>query len=168
MTTDVAVRQPHELEQQFDCALKQYGAAIRRIARIYGRAAGDEDDLQQEILVAVWRGLPKFRGDSSLGTWVYRVALNTALQHRRKQRRRPLLEPASDTLASSDRADDSRQERVLLEFIDTLGPLDRAILLLYMDGRTHAEIGEVTGLSVTAVGVRIHRVKQAFKHHVRE
>ena len=140
--------------------------AMRRIAGVYAGPDGEEDDLYQEILTQVWRSLPSFRGNSASGTWLYRVALNTALTWRRKtkrqdSRRAPSEAPGNEVHVMGHESPRS-QAAILKEFLSTLGGPDRSVLLLYMEGLPYQEIADVTGLGVSAVGVRLHRMKQAF------
>lgn len=152
-------------ETGFTALITQYAGALRRIARAYGAGSGEEEDLHQEILCQLWRSLPSRRGDSAPGTWLYRVALNTALSHRRRQSRRGRVELPDAAGAGHQPAsagDPADVTAILHEFLGTLGPVDRPALILYMDGLDYAEIGEVLGLTPGAVGVRLHRIKQAY------
>ncbi|MEW5916555.1 MAG: RNA polymerase sigma factor [Gemmatimonadota bacterium] len=152
-----------DAEQRFGAILQQYGASMRRIARVYASPESETDDLYQEMQFQVWRSLPSFRAESSLGTWVYRVALNTALKHRRSERRRVI---DTKDLADSDAQthnEPRRQETILAEFVASLGAIDRSVLLLYMEGLTQQQIGEVVGMNSNAIAVRIHRVKRTFE-----
>ena len=146
--------------------LQSHDAAMRRIAGVYAGTNGEEDDLYQEILTQVWRSLPTFRGNSSAGTWLYRVALNTALTWRRKAAKhaawRAASEPLTDEVLSASQDSQRSQAAILTDFLATLGGPDRSVLLLYMEGLSYQEIADVTGLSVSAVGVRLHRMKQIF------
>jgi len=153
-------------EETLLALLETHGDALRRIARFHAGSGGEEDDLHQEILLQVWRSLPSFRGESAPGTWLYRVALNTALTWRRRTRRgdakAALLDPARDDRASAA-ADYHRADAdILADFLGSLRGPDRSVLLLYMEGLSHREIADVTGLGESAVGVRIHRMKRAF------
>jgi RNA polymerase sigma-70 factor (ECF subfamily) len=114
---------------------------LRRIAR--GYAGGDWPDLHQEILLQVWRGLDSFAGRASASTWLYRVALNTALTWRRR------AIPAARVISAR-------------ETVPEPVGIDRAILLLYLEDASYAEIAEVTGLTQGNVGVRLNRLKRAF------
>ena len=143
--------------------LSTHGGALRRIARVYAGASGEEDDLYQEILMQLWRSLPAYRGDAAPGTWLYRVALNTALTWRRRSERQSArdavaLGPARTAVPAAPHSEGA----ILEDFLTSLAPPDRTILLLYMEGLSYQEIGDVTGLTTGAVGVRIHRLKKRF------
>jgi RNA polymerase sigma-70 factor (ECF subfamily) len=125
------------------------------IVRSYARGA-DESDLFQEILLQIWKGLPGFEGRSSRNTWVYRVALNTAMTYRRNESRRQ-----SPTQAAPPTHSRSELE-VLRLFLAGLNGADRAIFVMYLDDLSYQEMAAVTGLSVSHVGVKIHRMKQSF------
>ena len=155
MTDDRALRE----------IMADYGPALRRIARSYADDEADQDDLHQEILFQLWRSLPTYRGQAALGTWVYRVALNTALTHRRRSARRARLELPADPdreVAAPLETDAEVEARLLREFLHGLSPIDRLVLVLYMEGLGHQQIGDVVGTSSGAVGVRLSRIKQAF------
>lgn len=153
-------------EQAFKALVEEYGAAVWRIAGVYASADGEAEDLHQEILLQLWRSFPSFRGKSKPGTWLYRVALNTALTWRRKATKRTRGEapetPPTEARAAPGHSPTRTQKQILSEFLDLLGGPDRWVLLLYMEGLKYQEIAEVTGLSESAVGVRIHRMKEAF------
>ena len=129
-----------------------------RIARQYG--GGDWQDLLQEIRLVLWRSRDRFSGRSSLDTWVYRVALNTALSHARK--RRP--EVTGTEVPEASRVETSPRDpmRVLESFLRSLDPVNRAVLLMDLEGLSRHEIGDVLGLSPGAVAVRRTRLKKRF------
>jgi RNA polymerase sigma-70 factor (ECF subfamily) len=150
-----------EREERFLDLVRVNDGRLARIARAY--AGADWADLRQEILLQVWKGLDRFEGRSSRHTWFYRVALNTALTWKRTARSSPPLvagtaavpEPAGDL-------DPRDPVLVLQEFLHALEPVDRAILLLYLEDASYADIADITGLSESHVGVRLHRIKRAF------
>ena len=136
------------------------------IARSYAPGAGARD-LLQEMLLQIWNGLPGFEGRSSKNLWVYRVALNTAMTYRRNEslRRNPVVvdEAGVDLAAEAAApAKNGSELEILRRFLAGLNRADRAIFLMYLDDLSHQEMAEVTGLSVSHVGLKIHRVKQAF------
>ena len=134
-----------------------------RLAAVAGAYAyGDADDLLQEILLQIWRSLSTFKGDSSIDTWSYRVALNTALTWQRSQSRRKKNIPSEvSNLNELPTASDGHDSANLLDqFLQTLSKSDRALVLLYLDDPSGKEMAEVTGLTEGAIRVRVHRVKQ--------
>jgi RNA polymerase sigma-70 factor, ECF subfamily len=134
---------------------------LRAISRTWAPRAWE--DLYQEIALQLWRSLDRFEGRASLDTWVYRVALNTAVDFVRRDRRRDAREVAGDApeIPAPSRSPDP--VAVLQEFAASLGDIDRAVLVMYVDGVAQRDIGDVVGLSEGAVGVRIHRLKAAFR-----
>ena len=146
--------------------LEEHGDAIRRLAWAYAGAAGEREDLFQEIVAEAWRSLPAFRGDSRPGTWLYRVALNTAITWRRRTSKHRIghvpLDPSRNGLEPRSQGSPRSERAILEDFLGTLSGPDHSVLVLYMEGLPYQEIADVTGLSVSAVGVRIHRMKQAF------
>ncbi|NKI35570.1 sigma-70 family RNA polymerase sigma factor [Wenzhouxiangella sp. XN79A] len=141
----------------FDQVIDEHRDRLTRIARQYA-GPNDWQDLLQEIAVAIWRGLHGFEGRSTLSTWIYRVAVNTALQHVRKRR------PASEALVHEPVGALGAQDPLALldEFLAALDPVNRAVLLLDLEGLHRDDIGEVLGLSPGAVAVRMTRLKQRF------
>lgn len=146
--------------------LEAHGDVLWRIARAYAGSVGEVDDLHQEILAQVWRSLPSFRGDSKAATWLYRVAVNTALTWQRRVQRHGKgqvpLGPALERDGAGGQGSARSEAAILRDFLQTLRGPDHTVILLYMEGLTYQEIADVTGLGVSLVGVRIHRMKVAF------
>jgi len=144
-----------------------YGAALERLARAYEADADLRRDLLQEIHVALWRSFGGFDGRCSVRTWVYRVAHNVGASHvLRQQRIRAQalvgleeLENLPDANSAVDAADRSHALDRLLELIQRLRPLDRHVILSYLEGLDAASIAEITGLSAGNVATKIHRIK---------
>lgn len=153
-------------EDRLLALLEAHDDALWRIARAYAGSDGEEDDLHQEILTQAWRSLPSFRGNSAVGTWLYRVALNTALTWRRRTRKHTAGRITLDATRGGERSVSRESPRseaaILADFLSSLGGPDHSVLLLYMEGLSYQDIADVTGLSVSAVGVRLHRMKRAF------
>jgi len=144
----------------------ELGAALDRLARSYEADADKRRDLLQEIHFAIWRSLSTFGGDCSLRTWVYRVAHNVAASHVLKQRRaRPLVgldEDLPEVVDVDGPLDRQRALGRLYELIQKLEPLDREVILLYLEDVDAASIGEITGISAANVATKIHRIKKIF------
>jgi RNA polymerase sigma-70 factor (ECF subfamily) len=117
----------------------------------------------------VWNSLPSFRGEAKISTWVYRIAVNTALVYRRKWRRGEELHDVADTRPCAQQ-DLERRERLALlrKAIATLAEQDRLIVTLLLEGLSYKEMAEITGLTVNHVGVKISRIKQALEQNMLE
>jgi RNA polymerase sigma-70 factor (ECF subfamily) len=145
------------LNGEFEQTLEENRSSLARIARQYARG-DDWQDLMQEMSVALWRGLPGFDGRAKRSTWVYRVAINTALQFVR--RKRLATTALSDEPVGAVNAGDPLT--VLASFLRELDPVNRALLLLDLEGLHRDQIADVLGLSPGAVAVRMTRLKQRF------
>jgi RNA polymerase sigma-70 factor (ECF subfamily) len=156
-------------ESLFRRWLDRHGPVVTKVARAYTVSAEEAGDLAQEILLQVWRSLPRFEGRADAATWAYRVALNTAIgwrrkEHRRRSRQRPIVEyemPPAD-------GPDAAQQAVRREVIDRLyaairrlPPADAALILLYLDDLSYRQIAEVLGISKNHVGVKLNRARKA-------
>lgn len=143
-----------------------YASALERLARAYEADAEKRRDLLQEIHFQVWRSLGYFNRQCSLRTWIYRVAHHTATSHVMKERRiyRALVRLEDlESLPSGDLHDAALEKESALErlslLIRKLKPLDRQIMISYLEGMDAASIGEITGLSAGNVAMKIHRIK---------
>lgn len=151
-------------ERLFDEIVAENQRRIWSIARSYARA-DEQKDLCQEILLQMWKGLDGFEGRSAHSTWVYRVALNTAITYRRKNGRRIVTSgrQVSESCADFPAPSNPGNEILILEeFLRSLGEIDRAVFLLYLEDLSYRDISEVTGLTEGYVGVRINRLKKTF------
>ena len=144
----------------FTAMLEANAQALVRLARRY---AGPEDwrDLLQEMHLQLWRSFGSFDGRAQLSTWLYRVALNTALSHVRKPRREHVPLEAAPERGCSGHAVDPMD--VLEEFLAGLEPVARAILVMDLEGLPREQIAEVVGISPNAVAVRMTRLRKAFE-----
>lgn len=151
-------------EELFAEIHRVHGGLIGRTTQAFAVDPADRADLIQEILISLWRALPQFHEGAKLSTYVYRVALNCALNWKRSRRRyAQKLEayewvwPAGETTASPR---DQERLRWLYARIQELPPVDRSIMLLSFERLGYGEIADITGLSESNVGVRLHRIKQ--------
>jgi RNA polymerase sigma-70 factor (ECF subfamily) len=153
----------------------EHGATIRRLARGYEADADRRRDLVQEIHLELWRSLASFDGRCGLRTWVYRVAHNVAASHIVRERRVASrlvdlegleMEPVS--AEGSSRAEDLLSAQTLLGLIHRLRPMDRQIMLLYLEGESAAGIAQVTGLSPPNIATKIHRLKALLRRQYAE
>jgi RNA polymerase sigma-70 factor (ECF subfamily) len=168
-------------EMRYQEFVKDYGDALGRLARGYESDPEACRDLLQDIHIALWRSLQVFDGRCSARTWVYRVAHNVATSHlvkRKRQRAKALLSleelgdlqdwSAAAEADPSEVLDFDRARNKLLTLVRTLQPLDRQIILLYLEGANAASIGEVTGMSAGNVATKIHRIRQMLIRRCRE
>lgn len=149
----------------FESWLAQHGAILHHVANGFAEGA-DRQDLMQELLLALWRATPAFRGRAQSSTFVYRVAHNTALTWRRAQRnyasrvdRFGAMQIPSPPTANAEARNREALEHIYAA-IRQLPPIARSLILLYLDDVAHAEIAALHGLSETNVGVRLNRLKQ--------
>jgi RNA polymerase sigma-70 factor (ECF subfamily) len=158
----------------YDQAVETFGAAIERLAQSYELDDHKRQDLLQNIHLNLWRSFERFNGQCSLRTWVYRVAHNVAATHvidERRRRSQPLVGlEALDTREVGVEPDADRRVLVsrLMELVQRLRPLDRELVVLYLEGLSAAEIGEVVGISAGNVSTRINRIKTLLSHHANE
>lgn len=133
-------------EQEFGRLIHEHQGIIHKVCRVYGRTKAEREDLFQEILIRVWKGLPAFRKEAKLSTWLYRVALNTAISEQRKWKRRIRFDPLpKHPLPSPDTSDsevEAAQVDALYRGIGQLKPVEKAVILLYLEEKSHQEIAE--------------------------
>ena len=164
-------------EQSFLALVRQNDVRLRRICRVYGRESDAQEDLYQEILLQLWRSLPSFAGASSADTWLYRVALNTALAHARRRSRhletslddkwdREDTAPAIDD--AGERIDAAERLEQLYAAIDRLNDVDKMLVTMYLDDRSYREMADVIGISENHVGVKLNRIKKALARWLAE
>ena len=151
--------------------LETHGSALRRLAGCYTDHGADREDLFQEIALALWLGLPRFRGESSERTWLYRVAHNVAITFVARARRKAAVEEpdpeAAAVVPAAENAEEAaiRRERAerLRWAIRMLPVVDRQIIQMHLEGLSHAEIETVTGLSQGNIAVRLSRIRQRLR-----
>jgi RNA polymerase sigma-70 factor (ECF subfamily) len=165
-----------EQDERYREATAEYGPALERLARAYEADPNCRRDLLQEIHLALWRSLSGWDGRCSLRTWVYRVAHNVAITHAMRERRRnahrlvSLEELDTQAYRGSSEAEAGEREALarLLELVQQLKPLDRQVILSYLEGLDAASIGEITGLAPGNVATKIHRIKNLLSRKFHE
>ncbi len=157
--------------QQFETLLQSHQAIVFKVANTYCWHPDDRADLIQEIAAQLWRAWPRYDPSRTFTTWMYRVALNVAISFVRKAVRHrdrsvPLDETVHYTVAAPNT--DAMQERLqrLQVFIEHQAPLDRALLLLYLEDKSQREIAEVLGITQTNVSTKISRLKQKMRAEI--
>jgi RNA polymerase sigma-70 factor, ECF subfamily len=158
------------LDGDFLALLNNYRGAIERVARTYTPTAVEREDLVQEIVYQLWRAFPSYRKESAVLTWVYRIAINTAITGLRRRIREPVRVPldAAVGVASPPASPEGEARTELLyQAIRQLDDIDRALIMCYLDDLSYREIGDVLGLSETNVGARLSRTKARLQNLVR-
>ncbi len=175
-TTDrkefIAMSEPQATRAEFERLLEQHGGIVRKVAYGYAATESDRHDLMQEIALQLWRAFPRYSPDRPFSTWMYRIALNVSISFLRKHSRpgremvefdetkhEPVQEPSSSP---------EMEERIALlhRLIAKCQPLDRALLLLYLDDCSYGEIASVLGLTETNVATKLSRLKDRLRQEL--
>ena len=152
------------LEQDFAQIIRKNKGTIYTVCYMFSKNEDEVADLFQEILINLWNGFKNFRGESTPGTWIYRVSLNTCISLNRKKKRRGDSVPLEMDINLFDNSgEDIKQIQMLHQRISQLGPFDRAIILLWLENMSYDEIGAIVGISAKNVSVRLFRIKEQLK-----
>lgn len=153
------------IELQFTEMVKEYRKTIYTVCYFFSKDTEEVNDLYQEILINLWKGFPKFRGESSLKTWIWRVSLNTCNNQERKKKSSVQTIPLSiDIDLYNDDDEHSRQIQMLYDRINRLDVFDRAIILLWLENMSYQDIANVVGISLSNVTIRLFRIKEQLKN----
>ncbi len=154
-------------EEEFVALVRANERIIYKVCSFYVSPKVPMEDLYQEIVANLWRGYSGFRGESTPSTWIYRIALNTCVSYMRRERRSGASVTATEPLFEPSAEADRSEERIALlyKLIATLNAIDKAVILLWLEDKSYAEIAEITGLSLANVGVRLNRIKNRLKSH---
>jgi RNA polymerase sigma-70 factor (ECF subfamily) len=154
-----------ELEIEFAQIAREHKGTIYTVCYMFSNNEDDVADLYQEILVNLWKGFTKFRGESNIRTWIYRISLNTCISFERKKHRKVDTIPLTmDINLYEDSDDDTKQVQLLKNRINKLGAFDRAIVLLWLENLSYDEIGNIVGITAKNVSVRLVRIKEQLKN----
>ena len=156
-------------ESRFTQIIKDYEGVIFKITTIYTQDREDQKDLYQEIVFQLWKSFDKYRGDSKISTWMYRVALNTALTRLKKEKRK--VHQVSIDKVIIERTDNYDHEfeekiKILYRHIYGLNELEKGLMLLLLEGKKYEEIADIIGLSPSNVGTKISRIKNKLKTQI--
>lgn len=152
------------LEKEFETVVRRYRSTIYTVCYMFSNDEDEVADLFQDTLINMWKGFAKFRGDSDIRTWIWRVSLNTCITAERKKSRTGKAVPLSMGInLFEDNDEDTRQIRMLRDRICRLGHFDRAIVLLWLENLSYEEIGAIVGISTKNVSVRLVRIREQLK-----
>ena len=158
------------IDDVFIQLINQNLGIAHKICRVYFKDADDREDVLQEMMYQLYKSYRSFDGRSKFSTWMYSVCLNTAITYRRrdiKQKYVPLT-MSHDQLADQPASNNDEEINMLFDAIATLPPLNKAIILLYLEGLSYEEIADITGLSKSNVGVRLVRIKKDLEREMRK
>jgi len=162
-------------EKQYKQIIQENQGRIRSVCRHYAGHSGDADDLYQEILINIWKGMESFRGDAQVSTWVYRVAVNTALTYVNKKHKYLNFNMYWDDAKARDlvsedpevKIREEKQLELVTELMNQLSVVDKIIMSLVLEELTSKEIAEIVGITESNVRVKVHRIKEDLREKVK-
>ncbi len=151
----------------FEDAIEQHKGILFKVARVYCPNENDRQDLIQEMMIQIWQSVHKYNDQYKISTWLYRISLNVAISFYRKSSTRvkkytELNEQTVEALVE-DKSDNEIHLNLLEQFISELKEIDKALMILYLEDKSHTEIAEILGISVSNVGTKIGRIKDKLK-----
>lgn len=153
-------------EKEFIALLNEHQRIIHKVCNLYMDAHADREDLFQEITLQAWKAYSGFRGDAKFSTWLYRVALNTAITFFRKEKRQPDIystEVIPDFKANDAHDPIEEQVKAMYAAIGDLSKIDKAIVMLYLEDYSYNDIGDMMGITANNVAVKMNRIKTKLK-----
>ena len=156
----------HEAAKQFEERVKEHEALLHKVCRIYAYTDADRKDLFQEIVIQLWKAWPKFKGEAKLSTWLYRVAINTAITGLRKKK--DFIDSVEPGSLPADVIDDNAQAEEeqlqdLYKAIENLNKIEKAIVMLYLEDHSYIEMEEILGMSAGNLRVKMNRIKEKLR-----
>lgn len=162
-----AIMNKQEQQQFFQEIIEQHKGILFKVARVYCRNENDRQDLIQEMMIQIWQSIHKYNDQFKLSTWLYRISLNVAISLYRKSTTRAnrftLLNEQMTEIPTEDKAETGQQLNLLEQFISELKEIDKALMILYLEDKSHAEIAEILGMSISNVGTKVGRIKEKLK-----
>ncbi len=149
--------------------IKENEGVIFKLVRIYADQYDDQKDLYQEIVYQLWKSFPSFQGNSKISTWMYKVALNTALAHINFKKKHSKTISIQDIRLQFEEKNDTELEEKITEMyqhIKQLNEIDKAIVFLFLEGKSYEEIADILGFTVTNIGTRLNRIKLKLKNKI--
>jgi RNA polymerase sigma-70 factor (ECF subfamily) len=154
-------------QEQFLVLIKEHGGIIHKICRLYCHTQADQEDLFQEIVIQLWKSYPRFRGESKFSTWLYRIALNTAISDLRKQKNRvSSIEPDRLPAEIQDISySKEREERLqqLYSAINQLTEIEKAIVMLFLEEKSYEDMEDILGINQNNLRVKMNRIKEKLR-----
>jgi RNA polymerase sigma-70 factor, ECF subfamily len=154
-------------EQDFLLLVQEHQGIIRKVCHLYGRNDADRDDLYQEIVIQLWKAFSSFRGEAKISTWMYRIALNTAISNLRKQSRKVALSfpefiPREEAETNEEKLKEEKLQQMYAA-ISRLSEVEKAIVMLYLEDKSYDEMEEILGIGNGALRVKMNRIKEKLR-----
>ena len=149
--------------------INEHESLIYKIASVYTNSIEDRNDLVQDIIYQIWKSFDTFGEKSAITTWMYKVAMNTAIHHLKINKRRVATVPMEEqflNFSESDNSDVEDKWKVFKQHIDKLNLLDKGIVILYMENKSYEEISKIIGISPSNVGTKLNRIKEKIKQQI--
>jgi RNA polymerase sigma-70 factor (ECF subfamily) len=156
-----------EQREYFRDIIEQHKGILFKVARAYCLNEDDRQDLIQEMMIQIWQSINRFNNQIKISTWLYRISLNVAISFYRKNMARAnkntMLNEQTEQIPTDDKTEEDQQLNLLEHFISELKEFDKALMILYLEDKSHAEIAEILGMTVSNVGTKIGRIKDKIK-----
>ncbi len=157
-----------ELTQQFEKIISLHKGILFKVARAYCQSEEDRQDLIQEMMLQIWKSFHTYNNSFAITTWLYRIALNVAISFYRKNTARQAINVSLGShilpIQQLETNEKEQQLNLLEQFISELNNLDKAVMLLYLEDKSQADISEILGLTVTNVATKVGRIKERLKN----
>ncbi|PWT96048.1 MAG: RNA polymerase subunit sigma-70 [Bacteroidetes bacterium] len=146
--------------------MNEHAGIIHKVCRLYANSETDREDLHQEILIQLWKSFPKFRAESKISTWMYRISLNTAISNLRIQQRSPRIVETEWVPSPVFDPNESNKEanlKSMYDAISTLSEIEKAVVILYLEEKSYEEMEEILGMSQGNLRVKMNRIKEKLR-----
>ena len=152
-------------EKEFEQLVKKHKNTIYTVCFMFSKDSEEVNDFFQEVLINIWQGLPSFKGQSKMETWIWRISLNTCISCERKKKKNATVPLTMDVdfFEDKDADADAQQVRMLYDRVHRLKPFDRAIVLLWLEGIAYDEIAAIVGITTSNVATRLFRIREQLK-----
>lgn len=161
-----------DMQEKFVGLVQEHRSLLYKVCRVYCFSEADRQDLFQEMVIQLWRSYPHFRGESKFSTWLYRIALNTAISNLRKQRRRPspvnMNEVPTPFQDMTWPGEEEEQLQQLYTAIDKLSEIEKALVMLYLEDRSYDEMEEILGINQNNLRVKMNRIREKLRNMTKE
>ena len=155
-------------EKQFVEVIQANEGILYKMTRLYANDKEDQKDLYQDIVYQLWKSFNTFKGDAKLSTWIYRIALNTALLYLKNKKRKGYKTSLDEVVLINENYDPVLEKRlkILYAHIKELGEVDKGIVFLFLEGKKYEEISDITGMSASNIGTRMSRIKEKLNKQI--